>query len=250
MTVTRDDVLYGALTLRQPGAGPRVNVDTILLAAYVRDTFPGRGARAAELGCAAGAVALILAYRFPQLSVAGLEIQEDLAALARDNAVINGLGGRVSFYAGDLREESPHFPPQSFHCVVANPPYEEPGRGRPSPSPAERAARYGDRCSLSDVSMAGRRLLVHRGRMYIVFRADRTAELLTELSEKGLEPKRIRFVHPLPGRKASVVLVEALRGGRRGMTVEPPLFIEDGRGEYTKELLAAYTKEGLPCLSQ
>jgi tRNA1(Val) A37 N6-methylase TrmN6 len=86
--------------------------------------------------------------------------------------------------------------------------------------------------------------------MYIVFRADRTAELLTELSEKGLEPKRIRFVHPLPGRKASVVLVEALRGGRRGMTVEPPLFIEDGRGEYTKELLAAYTKEGLPCLSQ
>lgn len=98
--------------------------------------------------------------------------------------------------------------------------------------------------------MAGRRLLKHRGRMYVVFRADRIAELLAELSEKGLEPKRVRFVHPLPGKKASVALVEALRGGKRGMAVEPPLFIEDGRGEYTKELLEAYTTEGLPCLSQ
>lgn len=250
MTVTRDDVLFGALTLRQPEKGPRVNVDTILLAAYVRDTFPAEGARAAELGCASGAVSLILARRFPRLSVAGLEIQEDLAALARENALLNGLDERVRFYAGDLREENPSFPSQSFHCVAVNPPYEEPGRGRPSASFAERTARYGDCCSLSDVALAGRRLLKHRGRMYVVFRADRIAELLTELSEKGLEPKRVRFVHPLPGKKASVALVEALRGGKRGMAVEPPLFIEDGRGEYTKELLEAYTTEGLPCLSQ
>jgi len=47
-----------------------------------------------------------------------------------------------------------------------------------------------------------------------------------------------------------VVLVEALRGGKPGMTVEPPLFIEDGSGNYTEELLSAYTKEGLPCRSQ
>lgn len=110
MTVTRDDVLFGALSLRQPEKGPRVNVDTILLAAYVRDTFPAEGARAAELGCASGAVSLILARRFPRLSVAGLEIQEDLAALARENALLNGLDERVRFFAGDLREENPLLP--------------------------------------------------------------------------------------------------------------------------------------------
>jgi tRNA1(Val) A37 N6-methylase TrmN6 len=86
--------------------------------------------------------------------------------------------------------------------------------------------------------------------MYVVFRAGRSAELLSSLSEQGVEPKRVRFVHPLPGRKASVVLVEALRGGKPGMTVEPPLFIADGSGKYTEELLSAYTKEGLPCRSQ
>ncbi|MBP6333352.1 MAG: methyltransferase [Aminivibrio sp.] len=249
MTVTKDDLLYGVLSLRQPAEGPRVNVDTILLAAYVRDTFPRTGGKILELGCASGAVSLILALRFPAAAVTGLEIQEDLAALAGENAALNGLSGRVSVVRGDLRNSGTLFLPQSFDCVAMNPPYGEPGRGRPSASGSDRAARQGICCSLDDVASAARYLLKHRGRMYVVFRAGRTAELLASLSERGVEPKRIRFVHPLPGRKASVVLVEALRGGKRGMTVEPPLFIGDGRGNYTEELLAAYTKEGLPCLS-
>lgn len=203
-----------------------------------------------ELGCASGAVSLIVALRFPAVTVTGLEIQEDLAALAGENAALNGLSERVSFLRGDLRDSRSLFPSQSFDCVAVNPPYEDPGRGRPSVSPSDRAARQGFHCSLPDVADAGRYLLKHRGRMYVVFKAERTAELLAALSEKGLEPKRIRFVHPLPGRKASVLLVEALRGGKRGMIVEPPLFIGDGGGNYTDELLAAYTKEGLPCRSR
>ena len=75
MTVTKDDLLYGVLSLRQPAEGPRVNVDTILLAAYVRDTFPRTGGKILELGCASGAVSLILALRFPAAAVTGLEIR-------------------------------------------------------------------------------------------------------------------------------------------------------------------------------
>lgn len=111
MTVTKDDLLYGALTLRQPAEGPRVNVDTILLSAYVRDTFPRTGGRILELGCASGAVSLILALRFPDAALTGLEIQEDLAALAEENAAINGLSGRISVVRGDLRNSGTLFPP-------------------------------------------------------------------------------------------------------------------------------------------
>lgn len=203
-----------------------------------------------ELGCASGAVSLILALRFPAVTVTGLEIQEELAVLAEENAALNGLSERVSVVRGDLRNSAALFPVQSFDCVAMNPPYGEPGRDRPSASSSDMPARQGIWCTLSDVARAGRHLLKHRGRMYVVFRAGRSAELLASLSEQGVEPKRVRFVHPLPGRKASVVLVEALRGGKPGMTVEPPLFIGDGLGNYTEELLAAYTKEGLPCRSQ
>ena len=252
MTVTRDDVLYGALSILQPVRGPRVNVDTILLAAYVRDVFPREGKEKAsllELGCASGTVSLLLAFRFPFLrSIVGVDIQEDLVGLARRNAELNGLSDRVSFLSGDLRHVRHIFPPQSFDCVVMNPPYEEPGRGRPRSAPGERQARQGECCSLAEASDAFRYLLRNRGRLFLVFKAGRAGELLSVLSQRGIEPKRCRFVHPLPGRKASVILVEALRGGGPGMTVEPPLFIEDGKGEYTDALLKAYTKEGLPCL--
>jgi len=248
VSITRDDVFYGVLSLRQPVDGPRINVDTILLAAYVRDTFPRGGGKVLELGCASGAVSLILAFRFPSLlSVHGLDIQDDLVRLANGNAALNSLSDRVSFTSGDLRNVRSLFLSQDFDCVLMNPPYEEPGRGRLSASASERAARQGLFCSLSDVAAACRYLLKHRGRLYVVFKAGRAVELFSTFSENGLEPKRVRFVHPLPGRSASVVLVEAMRGGKKGMTVEPPLYIEDGEGNYTQELLSAYTKEGLPC---
>ncbi len=36
MESTRDAILYGELMMEQPGDGPRVSVDTILLSAFVQ----------------------------------------------------------------------------------------------------------------------------------------------------------------------------------------------------------------------
>lgn len=127
MSITRDDVLYGVLSLRQPVDGPRINVDTILLAAYVRDTFPRGGGKVLELGCASGAVSLILAFRFPSLlSVHGLDIQDDLVRLANGNAALNSLSDRVSFTSGDLRNVRSLFLSQDFDCVLLIPPTRSP----------------------------------------------------------------------------------------------------------------------------
>ena len=250
MTITRDDILFGALTLEQPLPGPRVNVDTILLSAWVRPPFPPSGEGILEMGCASGAVILLLALRFPAIPcLAGMDIQKPLVEMARRNALGNDLSERVSFFEGDVRTVETLFPPRSFSAVVMNPPYEAPGRGRLRASREEQTARQGFFCAPDDVARAARYLLLFRGRLFLIFKAGRAAELFTALRSRELEPKRIRFVHPLPGRSASVVLVEAASGGKPGMTVEPPLYIEDGRGSYTEELMKAYTKEGLPCRS-
>ena len=247
---SRDELTLGALSLDQPEEGPRVNADTILLASYVRDTFSGaRGGRdALDLGCATGAVALILARRFPGLtSIKGLDIQGELVRLANENARRNGLQDRVSFVEGDLRRIREVFPPQSFDVIVSSPPYEAPGSGRLSSSRSEMMARQEVSCTLDELIAACACLLRNRGRLYLVFKAERLCGLLSTLSRRGLEPKRCRLVHPLKGRKASVVLVEALRGGRPGMIVEPPLFVHDDDGAYTEEFLSAYREEGLAC---
>lgn len=243
---TRDDILYGELSLLQPEEGPRVSVDTVLLSAAVRLR---KGESALEMGCAHGAVLLILARKYPQVSrFDGLEICKDLKEMAQENARANGLDGRATFTHGDLKDIKDIYPAGSYDVVLMNPPYNDPGKSRVSPHSLKAVARHGTACTLSDVARAARFLLKPRGRFYLVLRASRAAEALGIFKEGGLEPKRIRFVHPSPGKEASAFLLAAMKGGKPGMVVAPPLFITDERGDYTPELLAAYTLEAPPCL--
>ncbi|MDR3230718.1 MAG: methyltransferase domain-containing protein [Synergistaceae bacterium] len=241
--MTHDEILYGKLKIWQPDEGPRVNMDTVLLAAWVRPRSRGESAFV-ELGSATGAVSLLLALRFPgKLRVLGLEIQPHLEELARRNCLENGLTERAAFRCMDLREHRA-LPPSSFDGVVVNPPYEEAGRGRRSPVPAVSIARQGACCSLGDVVDASSWLLKEKGRFFAVLRADRTGELLTLMTGRKIEPKRLMLVYPRQGERANLFLVEGLKGGGSGLTVEPPLFVYDEAGNYTPELLRAYETEG------
>lgn len=244
MKTTRDAILYGEIMLDQPVDGPRVSVDTVLLASFVK----ARGReRLLELGSAHGAVSLLLARKFPAVLIEGLEIQPELVEIARKNAVVNGLSERVFFRQGDLRRVRGIFPPQSFDVVVVNPPYDEARSSRHSPQESEAVARHGTECTLEDVVTAARYLLANRGRFFLVLRAKRTAELMFLLSRERIEAKRIRPVYPSPGRESSVILVQATRTAGKGVILESPLYIQDGQGNYTEDLLAAYTTETPKC---
>ncbi|MCL1875015.1 MAG: methyltransferase [Synergistaceae bacterium] len=244
MTSSRDDILYGILKLWQPRSGARVNVDTVLLAAYPDFTVT-RKDKFAELGSASGAVSLLLAKRFVNLHVTGFEIQKEAVELAKLNAVENGLVTQVSFLEFDIRNYR-SIEAQSYGGIVVNPPYKSVESGRVSTRSAEAAARQETACRLEDVVFASRWLLRSKGHFYCVFTANRMSELLNLLVNNGLEPKRIRNVHPKPQKTASVFLLEAVKEGGIGLTIEPPLYIYDENGEYTEELKKAYTLDGLP----
>jgi tRNA1(Val) A37 N6-methylase TrmN6 len=237
--MTHDEILYGKLRLWQPDEGPRVNMDTVLLAAYVR-VRRRRESSFIELGSATGAVSLMLALRFPErFKILGIEIQEELERLAERNRAENGLEERVSFRRMDLREYRA-LPGSAFDGLVVNPPYEEEGRGRKSPLETSAIARQSVCCTLEDVVEAASWLLKDKGRFFAVLRAGRLAALLTLLTSGGIEPKRLRLVHPREGAKANLLLLEGVKGGGAGLVAEPPLFVYDSAGRYTPDLLTAY----------
>jgi tRNA1(Val) A37 N6-methylase TrmN6 len=231
--------LYGAIKLHQPeeGHGPRVSVDTVLLAHFAvarsRD-------RVMEMGCAHGAVTLIMAMRKPSAKFEGFDIDAGLVDMATLNAGINGMSGRVSFFASDLREHRRNFEPGSYDVVVMNPPYDERGKSRPSPDEAMATAMHGASCTLAEVVSCAKYLLRNGGKFFLVIRAKRIGELFCLLYEHNVRPKKIRAVHPKPDRQASVVLVEAVRASGEGIALLPPLFISGADGRYTEDLLEAY----------
>src|ERR1700751_4264776 len=130
--VSEDAVLGGALRLRQPRQGHRVGHDAILLAAFC----PARsGDRVIELGAGVGAAGLALAARVPAVT----------AALATENAELNGLAERVRAVALDVLAPARAFTaagmaPQSAACVLMNPPFNDSARLRASPDSRRRLA--------------------------------------------------------------------------------------------------------------
>lgn len=229
---TRDSILGGGLTVIQPRRGYRFSVEAILLARFVR---PRAGARILELGAGCGVVALIIAALFKPKEVVAVEVQPAMVALIRRNAELNGLGEVRAVCADIRRSRLAGLAAGTFDLVVANPPFRAEGRGRESPDLGRRIARGAGGAGISDFASAAARYTRFGGTAAFVFSAAQSVELLSLLRSHELEPKRIRFVHARADAEASVVLVEAKRGGGVEVKVEPPLLLYEREGVYSEE---------------
>jgi len=225
-------ILGGKLSVIQPKSGYRFSIDSVLLARLVRAR---EGARILDLGAGCGVVALIIAQRLRPREIVALEIDSAMAELIHRNASANGYSN-ISTICGDLRKTRiSGLEPGGFDVVVANPPFRATRSGRHSPNPDRRLAREEVQGTLEDFVKAAARYAKFGGTVEMVMVASRGAELISLLRSSALEPKRIRLIHPRLGMPASVMLVEARRGGRVGVLLEPPLIIYSGRGRYTPE---------------
>ena len=172
--------------------------------------------------------------------IPGVDREERAMTLARRCAQENGLADRATFETLDLRDLRGRLPAGGFDLVVSNPPYFPPSRGLSPADPARRQARTEDTLSLPELCQAAAYLLRWGGGFCLVHRPERLADLLTALREAGLEPKRLRAVESRPGAAPSLLLLEARRGGKPGLSWEAPLRLTDASGAPTPELDAIY----------
>ena len=218
----------------------RLGTDCVLLAGFANTSGAARGI---DLGCASGAsgaALLLLLLRTNTLHMTGLEIVPEAAELARKNLTANGLAERGEIVIGDIREHRSLFSAGSFDLVIANPPYFPAGSGAFPPDPDRAAARGEFLCTLDDICTAAGFLLHTGGRVCLVHRPERLSELFCSLSFRGLEPKRLRLVCKRPELAPTLVLVEARRGGKPGLVIEPPLVLQDPDGRESEMLAAFY----------
>ena len=225
----------------QPLNGPRVNMDTVLLSAWVRIRSGMR--EVLEAGCATGAVSLILAQRYGNIHVTGVDIQPELVRMAGINADNNNLSGRVKFIAGDIRDKK-LLPSGKFDALVMNPPYSSLMAGRESPDDSRTAARLEVSCTPDDVAELARRVLKSRGRLFTVFTSLRLDGFLSAMRYHRIMPKRLRPVYPAMYHNSGIFMLECVKDGGEGVSILPPLFVRDEDGNYTAEILRAYEPDG------
>jgi len=228
--------------LYQSVEGYRFSIDSVLLAGFAGCSRGIR--RVADLGAGSGVVGLVLAMRYPWTEVLLIEIQEVLSALAQRNVELNQLGQRVQVLRADissiLHDNYPDLI-EGFDAVVSNPPFRKPGTGRISPYSERAIARHEIKLTLTDLIRTSSALLKNRGRFFMVYHPCRFSEVINTMKEFSLEPKRVRFVHPDNNSEATMVLIEAVKGGGVELKVEKPLFIYEKDGVYTEEMAALYS---------
>jgi tRNA1Val (adenine37-N6)-methyltransferase len=229
---TRDTILDGRITLIQPAHGYRFSIEAILLGRFAR---ANARERVLELGAGCGVVSIMIAALHRPREVVAIEIQPPLAATIARSAALNGLKS-VNAVCADLRDRKvAGVEPAGFDLIVANPPFRAAAAGRENPDHSRRVARGESAAGLEDFVAAARRYGRRGARVAFVFTARRSAELISAMRSKQLEPKRIRFVHPRIAMPASVMLLEARVGGGVEVTIEPPLILYDRPGIYSAE---------------
>ncbi len=240
MKETLDSLSLGRLSLLQAENGYRYSLDPVLLARFVRVK---RRARIVDLGTGSGILPLVLARLTDAVECVGIECQPQLASRAARNVELNSLGERVFIKKGDIRNIREICPVSSFDLVVSNPPYRQPSSGRMAPNDERAAARHELAGGMSDFIAAASWLLKSGGQFGVIYLAERLPELMVEMVSRGIEPKRLRMVHPRQGESAKMVLIEGRKGGRAGLRVENPLYIYKKSGEgrdYTEAILKMY----------
>lgn len=220
----------------------RLGTDSVLLADFVGVSGAARGI---DLGCASGAVTLLLLEKYERLHMTGLEIVPEAAELARRNMAKNALDGRARIICGDIRRHRELFRAGEFDFVVSNPPYFPLGSGALSPDRQRAAARGETDCTLEDVCAASAFLCRSGGSVFLVHKPERLSELFCRMSACGLEPKRLRLVCHSAEKAPGLVLVEGRRGGRPGLRIELPLILRNADGTETDEVLKIYHREDL-----
>lgn len=231
MEFTKDSI--GNLKIYQPREGYRFSVDSILLAKFIDLK---RVKKIVDIGAGTGIIGLILAKRYPDSKIKMIEIQPELAKLASESIKLNSFTNRVEIICSDAK----YFNETGYDLVVSNPPFRRPGTGKMSHLEKKAIARHELSLTVTDIAKISQKILKHRGRVCIIHIPERLTEIMRIMEKHMLEIKRLRFVHSRKNTEAKMVLIEAVKGGRISLKVEPPFFIYDEFGKYTEEMEKVY----------
>ncbi len=226
--------------------GYRFSIDAILLFSFINLKYVSK---IIDLCAGSGIIGILLAKKYLQSEVFLVELQTDLAKLAKKNIISNALQDRIRIINIDIRAFIDSSLCQEvqiskkelngligqFDLVVSNPPFRKLNSGRISIGDEQAIARHEIKLSLGELIHSASLLLKNYGRFCIIHLPERLNEIFSLMRQYRIEPKRLQFVHSKLGSESKMVLIECVKGARPALKVDPPFFIYNNDGSYTQE---------------
>lgn len=216
------------------------STDTLLLAQF---SLPKKGERCADFGTGCGTIPLWWCARGKPGHIFAVEIQPDAAGMAAKSVEKNDLFQKISVLGMDFRNlkayARSHQELQNLDLIVCNPPYKQKNTGIQNAAEGLRIARHEETCTLQELSQAVSAVLRVGGKFCLCQRPERLCDVLEQMRVAKIEPKRLRFVQQRMEKAPKLFLLEGVKGGKPGLSIEPVLLIE-GQNGYSQEMIEIY----------
>lgn len=238
MDLRIDDLQIKGLKLMQDKSLFCFGTDAVLLANFAK--IPSN-AEVLDIGTGNGIIPVLLSAKVKAKHITGIEIQEQSYNLAVKNVEMNSLGELISIVHGDVKEKD--ILKKQFNYITCNPPYKKVGTGLENPQSPLAIARHEITLTLDDLFMYAGKLLVSKGKIAVVHKPERLAEIFYTMNKYRIEPKRVQFVYSNEkSEEPSLVLVEGAKDGGAGLRYEKNLYVYDEKGNYTVNISDLYNK--------
>ena len=214
-------LLAGKYKLIQKKDGFRFSVDAVILSDFF--AYPKKG-KILDIGTGNGVIPILLFSEKKGEDITGIDIQEENIELAEKNIELNCLKENIKIVHGDVKEYSMG---NSFDYIVSNPPYMKVDGKKQNDLSSKAIARHEIKLDLYDLVKNAKRLLKPMGSFTLVHRSYRFIKISRVLEESGFSIKRVRFVYFSKDKNSNLVLIEAWKGKKCQLEIEPPLFLEE-----------------------
>ena len=232
-----DDLQCNGLYLIQDPDKFCFGIDAVLLSNFVKVKKNGH---VVDLCTGSGIVPILLSAKTGAKKITGIEIQSDIADMARRSVSYNKLDEKIDIINDDISNALKYINNCSVDSVCVNPPYMKDTTAIKNSDLPMAIARHELLTDLETVINIASKLLKESGKFFMVHRPSRLSEIFASMRQNRIEPKRLRFIHPYIESKANLVLIEGAKGSGVWLDVEPPLVVYKDKNVYTDEVLKIY----------
>lgn len=234
MEVLNDLLGYKNIKIYQNTQMFSFSLDSVLLANFV--SINKKTTKILDIGTGNAPIPLILSQK-TDAKITGVEIQEDVYALALKSVNYNQLNNQINIINADINDKYKEWNSEEFDIITCNPPFFKITENvKLNDSIYKRYARHEITLNLEQIFKISRKLLKNNGTINIVHRPDRLVEILKTMKDNNIEPKRLKFIYPKINENANMVLIEGVKMGKSGLKIEAPLIVHDDLGNYTEDV--------------
>ena len=235
-----DDLEFKGLKIIQNEKGFRFGMDSVLLSDFAKNIK--NNSTVLDLGTGTGIIAILLCGKTNLRKVVGIEIQQDVANMAKRSSQLNNLQDRFEVVNTNIIDLKNIYEKQSFDVIVTNPPYKKENTGITNENEAKLISRHEITANLEDFISISKDLLKDKGEFYMVHRPERLVDILSLMRKYKIEPKILKFVSPNKNKEPNLILIKGIKNANSFLKIEKNLYVYNEDGKYTNEILKIYNK--------